>query len=45
MVDPLFERGIFCFEGRVRGDVFRRFFRPNDLLRKQIEAKRKTRRR
>jgi hypothetical protein len=39
MVDPLLGRGVFCFEGGVRGDVFRRFFGPNDFLRKQIKAK------
>jgi hypothetical protein len=43
MVDPLLERGILCFEGGVKGDVFRRFFGPNDFLRKQIKAKRKQR--
>jgi hypothetical protein len=42
MVDPLLGRGILCFEGGVRGDVFRRCFGPNDFFRKQIEAKRKT---
>jgi hypothetical protein len=42
MVDPLLGRGVLCFEGGVRGDVFRRFFGPNDFLRKQIKAKRKT---
>jgi hypothetical protein len=41
MVDPLLGRGILCFEGGVRGDVFRRCFGPNDFFRKQIEAKRK----
>jgi hypothetical protein len=41
MADPLLERGILCFEGGVRGDVFRRCFGPNDFFRKQIEAKRK----
>jgi hypothetical protein len=41
MVDPLLGRGILCFEGGVRGDVFRRCFGPNDFFRKKIEAKRK----
>jgi hypothetical protein len=41
MVDPLLGRGILCFEGGVRGDVFGRFFGPNDFLKKQIKAKRK----
>jgi hypothetical protein len=39
MVDPLLGRGILCFEGGVRGDVFRRCFGPNDFFREQIEAK------
>jgi hypothetical protein len=39
VVDLLLWRGILCFEGGVRGDVFRRFFGPNDFLRKQIKAK------
>jgi hypothetical protein len=41
MVDPLLGCGVLCFEGGVRGDVFRRCFGPNDFFRKQIEAKRK----
>jgi hypothetical protein len=41
MVDPLLGHGILCFEGGVRGDVFRRCFGPNDFFRKQIKAKRK----
>jgi hypothetical protein len=36
--DPLFWRGVLCFEGRVRGDVLRRFFGPKDFFRKQIKA-------
>jgi hypothetical protein len=44
VVDLLLWRGVLCFEGGVRGDVFRRFFGPNDFLRKQIKAK-KTKRR
>jgi hypothetical protein len=43
MVDPLLGHGVLCFEGGVRGDVFRRYFGPNDFFRKQIEAKRKQR--
>jgi hypothetical protein len=39
MVDPLLGRGVLCFEGGIRGDVFGRFFGPNDFLRKQIKAK------
>jgi hypothetical protein len=41
MVDPLLGHCILCFEGGVRGDVFRRCFGPNDFFRKQIKAKRK----
>jgi hypothetical protein len=41
VVDLLLWHGILCFEGAVRGDIFRRFFDPNDFLRKQIKAKRK----
>jgi hypothetical protein len=43
MVDPLLGRGILCFEGGVRGDVFRRCFGPNDFFREQIKAKTKQR--
>jgi hypothetical protein len=42
VVDLLLWRDVLCFERGVRGDVFRRFFGPNDFLRKQIKAKRKT---
>jgi hypothetical protein len=38
MVDPLLGRGVLCFEGGVRGNIFRHFFGPNDFLRKQIKA-------
>jgi hypothetical protein len=38
MVGPLLWRGVLCFDGGVRGDVFRRFFSPKDFFRKQIEA-------
>jgi hypothetical protein len=41
VVDLLLWHCILCFEGGVRGDVFRRFFGPNDFFREQIEAKRK----
>jgi hypothetical protein len=37
---PLFRRGIFCFKGRIRGDVLRYVFGPNDFFRKQIKAER-----
>jgi hypothetical protein len=40
VVDPLLGRGILCFEGRIRGDVLRHVFSPNDFLREQIKAKR-----
>jgi hypothetical protein len=43
MVDPLLGCGVLYFEGGVRGNIFRRFFGPNDFLRKQINAKRKQR--
>jgi hypothetical protein len=39
MVDPLLGRSILCFKGRIRGDVLRHVFGPNDFLRKQIKAK------
>jgi hypothetical protein len=45
VVDLLLWHGILCFEGGVRGDVFGRLFGPNDFFRKQIKAKRKTKRR
>jgi hypothetical protein len=38
MVGSLFRRGILCFEGRIRGDVLRHVFGPDDFLRKQIKA-------
>jgi hypothetical protein len=41
VVDLLLWRGVLCFEGGIRGDIFRRGFGPNDFLRKQIKAKRK----
>jgi hypothetical protein len=46
MADSLLGRGILCFKGRIRGDVLRHVFGPNDFLRKQIKAEReKTERR
>jgi hypothetical protein len=39
VVDPLFGRGVLCFEGRIRGDALRHIFGPNDFFRKQIKAK------
>jgi hypothetical protein len=36
---PLFGCGVLCFEGRIRGDVLRHVFGPNDFFRKQIKAK------
>jgi hypothetical protein len=40
MVDSLLGRSILCFKRRIRGDVLRHVFGPNDFLRKQIKAKR-----
>jgi hypothetical protein len=40
MVGSLFGRGIHCFEGRIRGDVLRHVFGPNDFFREQIKAER-----
>jgi hypothetical protein len=38
MADSLLGRGILCFKRRIRGDVLRHVFGPNDFLRKQIKA-------
>jgi hypothetical protein len=38
VVDPLFLRGVLCFNGGVRGDLLGRFFGPKDFFRKQIKA-------
>jgi hypothetical protein len=38
VVDPLFWRGVLCFEGGVRGDVLRHFFGPKDFFRNQIKV-------
>jgi hypothetical protein len=43
VVDPLFWHGVLCFEGGVRGDVFRHFFGPEDFFRKKIKAGEKKR--
>jgi hypothetical protein len=40
MAGSLLERGILCFEGRIRGDVLWHVFGPDDFLRKQIKAER-----
>jgi hypothetical protein len=40
MAGSLLGCGILCFEGRIRGDVLRHVFGPDDLLRKQIKAER-----
>jgi hypothetical protein len=40
MAGPLFRRGILCFEGRIRGDILRHVFGPNDFFGKQIKAAR-----
>jgi hypothetical protein len=40
MAGSLLGRSILCLKGRVRGDVLRHVFGPDDLLRKQIKAER-----
>jgi hypothetical protein len=40
MASSLLGRGILCFEGRVRGDVLRHVFGPDEFFRKQIKAER-----
>jgi hypothetical protein len=40
MADFLLGRSILCFKRRIRGDVLRHVFGPNDFLGKQIKAKR-----
>jgi hypothetical protein len=40
MAGSLLGRGILCFEGRVRGDVLRHVFGPDEFFRKQIKADR-----
>jgi hypothetical protein len=40
MAGSLLGRGILCFEGRIRGDVLRHVFGPDDFLKKQIKAER-----
>jgi hypothetical protein len=40
MVDSLLGRSILYFKGRIRGDVLRNVFGPNDFLGKQVKAKR-----
>jgi hypothetical protein len=44
MADYLLGRSILCFKRRIRGDVLRHVFGPNDFLRKQIKAKREKQR-
>jgi hypothetical protein len=44
MADSLLGRSILCFKRRIRGDVLRHVFGPNDFLRKQIKAKREKQR-
>jgi hypothetical protein len=34
MAGSLFRHGILCFKGRIRGDVLRHVFSPDDFLRK-----------
>jgi hypothetical protein len=38
MAGSLLGRGVLCFKGRIRGDVLRHVFGPDDFLRKQIKA-------
>jgi hypothetical protein len=40
MAGPLFRRGILYFEGRIKGDVLRHVFGPDEFFRKQIKAER-----
>jgi hypothetical protein len=40
MAGSLLGRSILCFKGRIRGDVLRYFFGPDDFLREQIKAER-----
>jgi hypothetical protein len=37
MAGSLFGRSILCFEGGIRGDVFRHVLGPNDFFGKQIK--------
>jgi hypothetical protein len=38
MAGSLLGRGVLCFKGRIRGDVLRHVFGPDDFLKKQIKA-------
>jgi hypothetical protein len=40
MAGSLLGRGVLCFKRRIRGDVLRHVFGPDDFLRKQIKAER-----
>jgi hypothetical protein len=40
MAGSLLGRGILCFERRIRGDVLRHVFGPDQFFRKQIKAER-----
>jgi hypothetical protein len=40
MPGSLLGRGILCFKGRIRGDVLRHVFGPDDFLKKQIKVER-----
>jgi hypothetical protein len=40
MADPLFKRGVLCFEGGIGGDVLRHVLGPDDFFGKQIETER-----
>jgi hypothetical protein len=38
MAGSLLGRSILCFKGRIRGDVLRHVFGPDDFLREQIKV-------
>jgi hypothetical protein len=41
MAGSLLGRDVLCFERRIRGDVLRHIFGPDDFFRKQIKAERR----
>jgi hypothetical protein len=40
MAGSLLGSDVLCFKGRIRGDILRHVFGPDDFLRKQIKAER-----
>jgi hypothetical protein len=40
MAGSLIGRGVLCIKGRIKGDVLRHVFGPDDFLGKQIKAER-----